>query len=130
MALAETLQLNGQLSINPSTASICADGVDLGTLVNLSETMSISAKLTAAFALTADPAFPINLTTVPSVSALYIETDAKVTLTLTTADGALQLLPVDGMMIWFSASVPITALSITRLAGTTTNVKLILGQKA
>jgi hypothetical protein len=130
MALAETLLLNGQLSINPSTASMCADGVDLGTLVTLSESMSISAKLTAAFTLSADPAFPVDLTTVPSVNALYIEADSKVKLTITTADGALQVVPVDPMMVWFSATVPITALSITRLAGTTTNVKLILGQKA
>jgi hypothetical protein len=128
MSIAETLQLNGQFSINPSPA--CSCDADLGTLITLSESMSVDAKLATAFALSADPAFPIDLTTVPEVNALFIEASQKVKLTITTADGAAQVIPVDPMMIWFSESVPITALSITRLAATTTSVRLVLGQKA
>lgn len=130
MSLAETLLLDGQLSINPSPAAACSSGVDLGTTVQLSESMSINAKLATAFTLSADAPFPIDLTATPNVNALYIEADSKVKLTVTTADGAAQLIPVDPIMIWFSGTVPITALSLTRLASTTTNVKLILGQKA
>jgi hypothetical protein len=128
MSIAETLLLNGQLSINPSPA--CGCDADLGTLVQLSETMSIDAKLTTAFVLASDAAFPVDLTTVPEVSALFIDVTEKVMLTVTTADGAAQTFPVDPLMIWFSSSVPITALSITRVASTDTTVRLILGQEA
>ncbi len=128
MSLTETLLLNGQLSINPSPA--CGCDPDLGTLVQLAYSMSIAAKLSTAFVVPSDAPVVIDLTTLPEVNALYIDADEKVKLTITTADGTAQVIPVDPLMIWFSESVPITALSITRVASTDTTVRLILGDKA
>jgi hypothetical protein len=128
MPVAETLLLNGQLSINPSPA--CGCDPDLGVLVTLSEQMSIAAKQSMSFVVPSDAVFPIDLTTTPNVNALFIDVDQKVKLTITTADGAAQVIPVDPMMVWFSGLVPITALSITRQVGVDTNVRLILGDKA
>lgn len=128
MPVAETLLLNGQLSITPSPACGCDPA--LATLIQLSESMSIAAKLATAFVVPSDAAFPVDLTTVPEVHALFINATAKVKLTITTADGAAQVIPVDPMMIWFSSSVPITALSITRVASTDTTVSLVLGNEA
>jgi hypothetical protein len=128
MSVAETLLLNGQLSINPSPS--CSCDPDLSTMVTLSEQMSISAKQSLSFTVPSDAAFPVDLTTTPNVNALFIDVSQKVILTITTADGAAQVIPVDPVMVWLSALVPITALSITRQVGVDTTVRLILGDKA
>lgn len=122
----EILTLTGQLSFNPTHAE-CGVDSDLSTVVNLQESLSIAAKQMLTFSLSSDLAFPIDLTTTPNVNMLYIDVSSKVKLTITTADGATQVVPVDPVMFWISSTVPITALSITRLAGTDTNVKVILG---
>lgn len=123
----ETLSLVGQLSINPSPAS--AADPDLSTVVMLQEALSITAKQSMTFVVPGDAAFSIDLTATPNVNMIYIDASSKVMLTITTADGAAQVIPVDPMMLWFSATVPITALSITRVTGTDTTVRLILGDK-
>lgn len=127
--MSETLLLTGQLSTNP-THSSCGEDPDHSMVVTLQEAMSITAKQSIAFTVPSDAAFPIDLSATPNVNALFIDASAKVKLTITTADGATQVIPVDPMMIWFSASVPITALSITRVPSTDTTVRLILGDKA
>lgn len=128
MSLAETLVLNGQLSVTPSPA--CGCDPSLATIIQLAESMSIAAKLATAFVVPSDAAFPIDLTTVPAVNVLFISVTAKVMLTITTADGTAQTIPVDPLMILFTSSVPITALSITRVSGTDTTVSLVLGDEA
>ncbi len=126
--MSDTLLLTGQLAINPPRS--CAADSDLSTIVNLSESMTLAAKQTVSFVIPSDAAFPIDLTATPNVNMLFIDASAKVMLTITTADGAVQTLPVDPMMLWFSSSVPITALSVTRVAATDTTVHLILGDKS
>jgi len=127
MSVAETLLLSGQLTINPSPA--CGCDPEMGTTVTLAEEMSIAAKLSTSFVLPSDAAFPVDLTMVPEVNALVIDCTAKVKITVTTADGVAQVIPVDPLLVLLTSSVPITALSITRVAGTDTTVRLVLGDK-
>ncbi len=54
----------------------------------------------------------------------------KVRARLTSADGSQQSIPVDSFMVIVSESVPFTALDLTRVAGVTTTVKVLLGEKA
>jgi hypothetical protein len=53
----------------------------------------------------------------------------KVVARLTTADGAIQSIPVDGFLSLISLSSPITALDFIRVAGVSTTVKLFMAEK-
>lgn len=57
---------------------------------------------------------------------------AHVKATITSADGTAQNVPVDPFYAEISASVPVTALTLTRDSSSTvtTTVKLLLGEKA
>lgn len=57
---------------------------------------------------------------------------AKVTATITSADGAAQVIPVDPKLDLASMKVPITAITLTRdpLSSTVTTVQVLLGLKA
>ena len=55
---------------------------------------------------------------------------SKIRADLTSTDGAAQAIPVDDLLILISETVPITVLSLTRLAGgVTTSVQVFLGEK-
>lgn len=54
----------------------------------------------------------------------------KVSMTVSSADGASQTVPVDRTAILISRSVPFTSISFTRVAGEANSVKLFIGQLA
>lgn len=54
----------------------------------------------------------------------------KARMTVTSTDGAAQNVPIDPIGLVISRSVPITAISFTRVAGEANSVKLFIGQKA
>lgn len=56
-------------------------------------------------------------------------TSGKAKMTVTSTDGAAQNVPIDPLGIVISRSVPITAISFTRVAGVANSVKLFIGQK-
>lgn len=53
----------------------------------------------------------------------------KVIATITTADGAAQVVSFDSLLIIINLTAPITALSFTRTPGTATTVNTFLGQQ-
>lgn len=79
--------------------------------------------------LTSDAPFAVNLAEMPAVNMLLIESDQPVTVLVTSAAGTAQSLPCE---VWFveSRAVPITGISLVRVAGQTTTVRLTLGQGA
>lgn len=54
----------------------------------------------------------------------------KVRARLTSAEGAQQAVPFDTYFILMSESAPITAIDLTRVAGTATSVRVFLGEKS
>lgn len=66
----------------------------------------------------------VDLAPLASVKLLYGKADAPVQLKVTTADGADQIIPVEGVFAWQSDTKPITAL---KLDGTGTGVLAFAG---
>jgi hypothetical protein len=54
----------------------------------------------------------------------------KVKASFTSSDGSTQAVPVDDMMILKSLSVPVTALTLTRVPATPVQVRVFLGEVA
>ena len=79
--------------------------------------------------LTSDSPFVVDLAEMPGVNMLLVEADHPITVLVTSAAGTLQGLPCE---LWFveSRAVPITGISLIRVAGQTTTVRLTLGQGA
>jgi len=58
-------------------------------------------------------------------------TGAKIRARLTSSDGAAQAVPVEPYLFMMTSSVPITAIDLTRLAGSgTVTVEVFLGERA
>jgi hypothetical protein len=79
--------------------------------------------------LTSDSAFAVNLDGMTEIHALDLESDSPVTVVLTSTAGTAQSVPVESMRI-VSRAVPFTAISLVRVAGQATTVRLILGQSS
>lgn len=60
---------------------------------------------------------------------LIVDATAKCKLHITSADGTAQVIPISSLVL-INRDVPITALSVTRLAGTDTDIKVFVGQSA
>lgn len=79
--------------------------------------------------LTSDAAFAVNLDGLTEVHVISLESDRPVTVLLTSTAGTAQALPVESTRI-VSRAVPFTAISLVRVAGQATTVRLILGQSS
>lgn len=76
--------------------------------------------------LTSDASFSVSLDGMTAIHALYLEADASVTLVVTYT-GSPQSIQGESHTI-ISRAAPITAISLVRVAGQATRVRLILGQ--
>jgi len=86
---------------------------------------------TQQYALTSDSAVTVNLSAVDS-EANYVSVrviGSKVIVRITTSDGTSQIVPVDTFFVLRCDSVPITAMTLTRTAGSSASVTLILAKK-
>lgn len=81
------------------------------------------------FVLTTDSPVVVDLVEMPAVHMLELDADFPVTAVLTSAVGTSQSVPVEFMLLK-TRSVPITGISLVRVAGQTTTVRLTLGQGA
>ena len=81
--------------------------------------------------LTVDTPVVVGFGGVTNAHVVVIAPDngKKVTARLTSADGTEQAIPVDDTFILITRTVPVTAIDLTRVAGTATKVKVFLGEK-
>lgn len=70
--------------------------------------------------------FPPGMTVANVVNAKT--TGGKVTMRVTSPDGALQAFPIDPFLALITRSVAITAIDLTRIPGTPTVVDIFIGQ--
>jgi len=123
----QTLELEGSLSLKPPVGSPSGQPM---TLMSYSEKVPLERQLTTNMTLTSDSAASVSLGTLTGVNCLSIRAvGGKVRLRVTSADGSLQALPVDPIVILRCDSADITALDVTREAGIETEVFIVLGQK-
>lgn len=124
--MADTFKLSGEFS-SSTTAGDPSGELELSSIVE--EAVSLANKAVGRYDLTSDAEQSVNLGGLSGVNVLVVKaTGGKVKVKLTSADGSAQAVPVDGFAILISRSVPFTAMSLTRVAGTETIVNLFMGQ--
>lgn len=99
----------------------------------INEKIQLQAKAIQQYLLTSDSPVTVDLPAmgVDEVTVLVVKVlGGKVLLTITTADGAAQDVPVDSFLVWTCSTVPITALVLTRAPATEVQVQLFMGQEA
>lgn len=97
---------------------------------SISESLSIKSKQYVPVSLSVDTPVSVPFGTVVNAHVVVLKSTAKAKARLTSADGSTQAVPVDGVLILRSDSVPITAIDLTRVPATDTIVRVFLGEKA
>lgn len=115
----ETLPLGSPLSFAPSIVA------------QINEQRTLKAKHVQDVELTADAPAAVSFGGVASAHVVVLKAvGGKVRARLTSPDGIQQAVPFDTYLILMSESVPVTALDLTRVAGTATSVRVFLGEKS
>lgn len=100
-------------------------------LVSVDERMALQRVLSTNLSLGTDSPVTVSLGTLSEVNYMTVRADGgKVRLRLTSSDGTSQSIPVDPSFSLRSDSVGITAIDVTRVTNTETEVFIVLGQKA
>lgn len=81
------------------------------------------------YILTADPAVTVEFDSMTRAEVVIVRCSSKVTVTVTSADGSAQVFPADPLALIISKTVPYTAVTLTRVAGTETTCQVFIGQK-
>ena len=126
--MTDTFKLSGDYTTDQAT------GVSSGVAqlaAQIAETVSLVRKSVQRISLGVDTAVTVDLCGLTKVNVLVIKTiGGKVRLRTTSADGTDQAVPVDSFFTLITESVELTALDLTRVAGTVTTVELFMGEKA
>lgn len=125
----DIFRLQGTYSSEPSSASCGSTAATVYGL--LSEVVGLTNKSVWASTLAADAPAAVNLGGLSNVHVLVLRAvGGKVRVRLTSTDGSQQSVPVDGLLVVVSLSVPITAIDVTRVAGVETQVDVFMGERA
>ena len=96
----------------------------------IDETTQLSAKSVQQYDLVNDAPQAVALAGLAGINALMVKTiGGKVVVRITSTDGSLQSIPVEGFLALLSLTTPITAIDLTRTPGTETLVTLFIGQR-
>lgn len=126
--MADIFKLLGSWETTPLTAPLSFAQV-LTTPIN--ESRVLAKKQSYEVDLTVDSAVAVTYGGVTNAHLVILKAvGGKVRARLTSADGAIQAVPFDTYFFLFSESVPITAIDLTRTAGTVTTVRVFLGEKS
>lgn len=97
----------------------------------LDESMVVTKKTEYDVDLTVDTPVPVQFGGVTNANIVILKTvGGKVKARLTSADGSQQSVPIDSTFIVISQSAPITAIDLTRVPATPTQVRIYLGERA
>jgi hypothetical protein len=100
-------------------------------IAQISESKTVKAKQIEDVTLDVDTPIAVPFGGVINAHIIILKaTGGKVKARVTSADGAVQAIPFDTYWILMSESVPITAIDLTRVAGTLTTVRVFLAEKA
>jgi hypothetical protein len=126
--VADSFTLSGQYSTTPYIG--VQSGVpSVSSVIN--ERVALINKLIGQYSLEVDAPVAVDLGGLANVNVLVVKAiGGKVRLRITSADGSAQAIPVDGFLALIDLSVPVTAIDLTRVTGTSTNVEIFLGQRA
>lgn len=111
--------LSGEPSFEPAIAA------------QISEIATLVSKKVDDLPLTVDTAVAVDFGGLTEANVVILKSlgGNKVKALVTSADGTDQAIPFDTYLILMTEDVPITALSLTRLPGTATTVRVFLGEQ-
>jgi hypothetical protein len=126
--LADLFSLSGDLGTTP------AAGTPSGAfqlIATLDESATLAHKHEDDLDLTVDTPVVVSFGGVTNAHVVMLHaTGGKVKATLTSADGTSQAVPVEPLLILMNRTVPVTAISLTRVATVATSVTVFLGERA
>ncbi len=126
--MADTLSISGSITINPAVGFPSGQ---TGLETPLCEFLSLVQSFQSNYSLASDPAVTVNFGGLASAAFWFVKvTGGKVDVTITSADGSAQVIPVDSVQLGISRSTPVLAMTLQRTAGVTSQVNVILGQSA
>lgn len=122
------LELQGSVTIDNQAGMVSGQPA---VAASINERMTSTSDLSAKYTLTADTAQSVNLGGLANVNFLSVRAvGGKIRVRITSSDGTSQSIPVDPILVLRSDSVNITALDLTRLANTETEVHIVLAERA
>lgn len=126
--MSDILSIGGSIEVKAASGSPSGD---FSPPAPLDEDMSLARYLITRVSLSADAPVSVPLGGLTGVNALMLRaTGGKVRARVTSADGTTQAIPVDKLLVLTSESVDITAIDLTRVASTPTEVSVFVGQRA
>ena len=127
--MADRFTLQGSYTVAPSGE---VESLDPEVAASIDEEAALQSKESLSLHLTSDSAVAVPFGTVTAAHVLIVKVlnGCKVKVRVSSADGATQSIPVNGVLILMSAVVPITAVDLTRVASTDTMVRVFLGEAA
>ena len=97
----------------------------------LDEVVSLNQKMSLQLSLNSDSPVSVPFGSLASACVVVVKAvGGKVKLTMTSADGTAQVIPVDSFLCVTALAVPYTAITVTRVPATTTTVQVFLGESA
>jgi len=127
--MTDKFTIQGSWSTTPQTGVLLASGAP-SLLAPISETVTLAQKYFDDYVLSLDAVQVVAFGGVVNANVIEISCDRKIKARFTSADGATQVIPVDGHLSLISKTAPFTALDLQRVVGQETRVKVFLGQKS
>lgn len=126
--MASTFAFQGSYTANPISGSPSADPQ---ITAPINEMMTLVNESVSQLTLNTDGIVSLPMCAVDSVNVLVLKcVGGKITVLLTSSDGASQKIPVDSFLALTTANTDITSISVERTPSVQTVVKYFLGQKA
>jgi len=126
--MADQLTLDGSVTTTPEMGTV--SGFPM-LAFPLKEAQALAFMQSSKYLLTADAVQSVNFGGVTNASVLLVKcVGGKVRVRVTSADGAVQSVPVDSLFMLLCESVPITAVDLTRVPATETTVEVFLAQRS
>lgn len=126
--MADLFAISGSYTATPASGSPSADPL---ITAPLDEKLMLATELASQITLNSDGPTSLPFGGLSAVNALILKTvGGKITVTITSADGTAQAVPVDSFLALVSSSADITAIEVERVPAVQTVVKYFLGQKA
>jgi hypothetical protein len=125
--MSDSFKLNGSYQALPLAAPLSFAPT---VTANIDEALTLNAKQISEMTLNADAPAAVAFGGVTNAHIVILKADNKVKALITSADGAAQAVPFDTYWILMSESVPVTAITLTRVPGTVTTVRVFLAEKA
>jgi hypothetical protein len=125
--MADAFKLLGGYTVTP-LGSALSFAPSLEAVID--EPKSIKAKELSELLIIADPAVSVPFGGVLNAHIVLLKATGKCEARITSAAGAAQVVAFDTYLILMSDSVPVTAITLTRVAGVDTTVRVFLAEKA